>query len=61
MIPQVAMSTPDLRSWFLNLNPYKKKPWFPGKTGISRTLTGKVQGEPGTSLSRQQRRHQRLM
>ena len=61
MIPQVVMSTLVPGSWFLNLNSYKKKPWFPGNTGDSGTLTGKVQGEPGTSLSRQQRRHQRLM
>lgn len=40
MIPQVVMSTLVPRSWFLNLNSYKKKPWFPGETGDSGTLTG---------------------
>ena len=58
------MSTPDPRSCFLNVVSYKKKPGLPGGTddsSTSSTLTGKVQGEPGTSLSRQQRRNQRLL
>ena len=55
------MSTPDSRSWFLNVISYKKKPGFPGEIDGSGTLIEEVQGEPGTSLARQQRSNERLM